>query len=81
MELFPDKAILGGLDDREGVLVEGSCDEIQREVERLIQATSGRKFILGTDCTLPTDYSAERLGFAVEACKNYSGQNNRRKIL
>lgn len=69
MEVFPDKVLLGGLDDRSGVLVDGTAEEITAEVHSLLKEMEGRPYILGTDCTLPTDYSAERLELAVKACE------------
>ena len=71
-DIFPDKVILGGLDDQDGVLVDGTPEEIQREVEGLLRQMEGRPYILGTDCTLPTDYSVERLKSAVQTCENYA---------
>lgn len=72
MEIFPDKVLLGGLDDRAGVLVDGTPEEIHNEIYGLLDQTKGRPFILGTDCTLPTDYSKERLQEAVDACQQYA---------
>lgn len=67
--IFPDKVILGGLDDRAGVLVDGSTEEIIREVKRLRALAGNRPFILGADCTLPTEISLSRIKAAVDACK------------
>lgn len=72
--MFPDKVILGGLDDQTGVLVDGTPEEIQSEVGGLLRQMEGRPYILGTDCTLPTDYSAERLRHAVQACSSYAAK-------
>jgi uroporphyrinogen decarboxylase len=65
--------LLGGLDDRSGVLVEGSEAEIAREVHAVIDAVGPRGFILGADCTLPTDISLTRVRAAVEAARSYKG--------
>lgn len=69
--VFPDKVILGGLDDRAGVLVDGAREEIEAAVHSLIRKMEGRRFILGSDCTLPTDISCDRIKTAVEACGTY----------
>ena len=70
--IFRDKVILGGLDDRSGVLVDGTAVEIGAEIGSLLTRMEGRPFVLGTDCTLPTDYSRERLKLAVLACEHYA---------
>lgn len=63
------KPVLGGLDDRSGVLVEGADEEIAATVAS-IGADIGRTgFILGADCTLPTDISTDRIRVAVEAAR------------
>lgn len=70
-EIFADKVILGGLDDRAGVLVDGTREEIEAEVHSILDKMQGRRFILGADCTLPTEISSERIVTAVEACGTY----------
>lgn len=64
------KTLLGGLDDRSGVLVEGSDVEVTREVHSVINRIGRKNFILGADCTLPTDISLRRIRTAVEAARN-----------
>lgn len=76
-EIFRDKVLLGGLDDRAGVLVDGTSEEIRKEVFDLLDQMKGRPFILGTDCTLPTEYSEERLREAVSACEQYAENNKK----
>ncbi len=63
------RPILGGFDDRGGVLVEGNKEEIEREVHLLVKTYGPRNFILGADCTLPTEISYERIRWAVDALK------------
>jgi len=67
--LFPSSALLGGLDDRSGVLVSGTDEQIREEVNAILQQTGTHKFILGADCTLPTEVAYERIIAAVEAAK------------
>lgn len=64
--------ILGGFDDRSGVLIDGSYDEIENYTQNLLSNMKGRKFILGADCTLPTEISYERIKQVVLASKKYS---------
>lgn len=71
--IFADKVILGGLDDRAGVLVDGTREEIEAETHRILKQMQGRRFILGADCTLPTEIASERIAAAVDACASYRG--------
>ena len=65
--LFPGKTILGGLENRSGIIVDGSIDDIKAEVHRLRAKMKGKKFILGADCTLGADLPMERIKAAVDA--------------
>lgn len=73
-KIFADKAILGGLDDRAGVLVDGTQEDIRREVHRVIEQMGTNKFLLGADCTLPTEIPVSHIRAAVEAAADYSGK-------
>ncbi|QQO10308.1 uroporphyrinogen decarboxylase family protein [Breznakiella homolactica] len=66
-KIFKGKIILGGLDDRSGILVDGSCGDIQKAVQDIRGRMKDVPFILGADCTLPTEISPERIRWAVEA--------------
>lgn len=66
-ELFPESTLLGGLDDRAGVLVTGSDEEIDAAVAATIEQLGPRRLILGADCTLPTDIDYRRIRQAVRA--------------
>ena len=63
------RTVLGGFDDRAGVLVEETDADIDQEVRRLIESFGTRGFILGADCTLPTDIEYHRVRRAVEAAR------------
>lgn len=71
--IFPDKIILGGLDNHHGPLLEGTEDEIHREVDRLLGQVDRRRFILGADCTLPTDINRNRIRAVAQASRRFSG--------
>ena len=58
---------MGGLANRSGVLVEGSLEEIGGAVRRIIREFGPTGFILGADCTLPTEIPYERIRAAVQA--------------
>lgn len=62
-----NRVYLGGLDDRKGVLPEGTAEEIGREVRRLVDTFGYERYILGADCTLPTDLPAWRTQAAARA--------------
>lgn len=71
-ELFPDMALLGGFDDRSGVLVEGTREAIRDEAARIIREAGSRKLIIGADCTLPTELSHSRIKETVAAVRELS---------
>ena len=50
---FPGKTLLGGFDDRTGILVEGTKEEITAETDRIIEEAGKERLIIGADCTLP----------------------------
>lgn len=68
-ELFPGKTIMGGLANRSGVLVDGTDEEIAGEVKQIISKFGKKGFILGADCTLPTEINYGRIRAAVEAAR------------
>ena len=61
--IFGDTTIMGGLQNRSGVFVDGTDDELAAEVKNVIAHQGKEKFILGADCTLATetDYSRIKL--------------------
>ncbi len=66
-ELFGGKCVWGGLANRSGVLVEGSLKQLEEEVKRIVKDYGRKGFILGADCTLPTDIDHQRVRTASEA--------------
>lgn len=69
--VFPDKIQMGGLDDRSGVLVDGSASEIKAAVHAILDEAGDGSFILGADCTLPTEIDLARIRVAVDAVNSY----------
>jgi uroporphyrinogen decarboxylase len=65
--IFPGKTLLGGFDDRAGILVEGTADEIAAETRRILSEAGRKQLILGADCTLPDDIEPWRIT-AVHDC-------------
>ncbi|MDY3918359.1 MAG: uroporphyrinogen decarboxylase family protein [Candidatus Limivivens sp.] len=70
-ELFPDTAIMGGLANHGGALTDGKEEEIQKEVGSLLQKTGKKGWILGADCTLPSDIPCSRIRAAVRAAEKF----------
>lgn len=68
-KLFPGKTIMGGLRNRSGVMVEGSIPELKRAAREVIQSFGKEGFILGADCTLPTEIPYERIRAIAEAAR------------
>lgn len=66
-KLFPNSVILGGFPDRHGVLVNGTDEEIERHAKAVLEEMKGRRFIVGSDCTLPTEISYQRINKVVKA--------------
>ena len=64
-ELFK-RTIVGGMDDR-GIVVDGPPQAIQDAVQEVIANFGTKGFILGADCTFPTDINVSHIRAAVEA--------------
>lgn len=68
-KIFKDKVILGGFDDRSGELVEGSKIDIENKLKEIKNIFQDTKYIIGADCTLPTEISLERIRLVRELSK------------
>ena len=68
-KLFSGKVLMGGLPNRSGVMTEGSKEELVQEAQRLIRQFAPNGFILGADCTLPTEMPYERVKWLVDATR------------
>lgn len=68
--LFPGKTLMGGLPNRSGVMTQGTEAELAQEAQRLVRRYGPKRFILGADCTLPTDISYARIRTIVEAARS-----------
>lgn len=63
------RPILGGFDDRSGVLVDGTYAEIAAEARSIAAMNADIPFLLGADCTLPTNLDSGRIRAAVTAMR------------
>lgn len=68
-KMFPGTTIMGGLANRSGVLVDGTIEELQAFVREMIHTFGKKGFILGADCTVPTEIDYARIRAAVEAAR------------
>lgn len=67
--LFPGKVLMGGLPNRSGVMTDGSKEQLVQEAQRLVRRFGPTRFILGADCTLPTELPYERIRWLAEAAR------------
>lgn len=67
--LFGKSIILGGFPDRHGVLVAGTEEEIYSHTREVLEEMKGKPFIVGSDCTLPTEVEYGRIRSVVESIK------------
>lgn len=67
---FSHCAVMGGLANRSGVMVDGTDEELIEEVRRIITEFGKKGFILGADCTLPTEIPYERIKLIVDAARS-----------
>ncbi|MBW1697110.1 MAG: hypothetical protein JRH18_06925 [Deltaproteobacteria bacterium] len=65
-----ERPYMGGL-DRKGVIVSGSKDQIKKAVEAALQSAP-EKFILGADCTIPSEVNWDNIKTAIETAHAYS---------
>ncbi len=70
--LFPDKVILGGLDNHQGPLINGTEEELNRAVGEVIDSAGTDRLILGSDCTLPGDLPYSRIAQVAWASERYA---------
>lgn len=68
-ELFGGKSIMGGLPNHQGVLVNGSREEIEKEVKKIAENFGRKGLILGADCTLSTSQDLSRVKAVAEAAR------------
>lgn len=67
--LFPSSAVLGGFQDRSGVLIEGSRDDIYAHTAAVLEEMRDTPFVVGSDCTLPTEIDLDRIRFVVDTVR------------
>lgn len=63
------KPFMGGI-DRKGTIISGREGEITRVVKEVLN-TAPEKFILGADCTIPSEISWENIKTAISTAHEY----------
>ncbi len=76
-KIFPEKIIMGGLDNGSPALLSGSFESLEKEVHKIIQENEGFRFILASDCTLPGDLPYDRIAMVTRACETYRSKQSR----
>ncbi len=67
-EYFGDRVLLGGLNNRPGtVLTSGTKEAVQSAVCQVLKKAGNSRFILGADCSLPSDIDPARVRWVLEA--------------
>lgn len=67
---FNGRPAWGGFDNRPGgVLYSGTEEEVKEETRRLIRLAGKKGFLLGPDCSLPTDIDSRRIKWVIEASR------------
>ena len=56
---------MGGL-YRKGVILEGSSDEMAKEIYELKKSLKGKRFILGADCTILSQTPMDNIRTAIK---------------
>ncbi len=67
--LFPDSTLMGGFPNRRGIMVDGTLESIREETLRIIKDFGKTGFVIGADCTLPTETDYRRIRTIVDAAK------------
>ncbi len=67
--LFPGKTVMGGLRNRGGVIAQGTEQQLAQAARELADRYGKSGFILGADCTLPTETPYKRIRVLVDALR------------
>lgn len=69
-KLFPSCTILGGLENRSGIIIDATDEELSAEVKNIIANFGKTGFMIGADCTLPTELPYARIRVATDSAHN-----------
>ena len=68
---FPGVTVFGGYDDRSGVLVEGTKEDIINEFHKIVDEAGRKKLIIGADCTLPENIEKWRVQTVLQEARKF----------
>ncbi len=68
---FFGRPVMGGL-DRHGIIATGSPAQVQAAVQEVLQSAPN-KFILGADCTVPSEVNWANLRIAIDTAHSFQG--------
>lgn len=60
-KIFEGKAILGGFDNSQGVIVNGTKEELKAHLVGVKERMKNTKFLVGADCTLPSNIDLQQI--------------------
>lgn len=66
--LFPQQRILGGFDNKGGLLFDGSAEQLAERISGVIGRIGRERTVIGADCTLPGTTDASRVRSVVQLC-------------
>lgn len=70
VQLFPEQRLIGGFDNKKGILLEGTEEECFRQVRQTAERIGRERLIIGADCTLPQTMDRNRIRRVAEYCGN-----------
>ena len=68
MRIFPGKCILGGFDNKGGLIFDGSDDDVLKHIDGVVSRIGKGRIAIGADCTLPTDFNLSRIRMISDYC-------------
>lgn len=68
MNMFPNQKILGGFNNKCGLLMEGTEEECFDRIRDMMGQIGKQRLIIGADCTLPETIDLDKLHAIVEYC-------------
>ena len=66
---FKNKTVFGGLANHSGVMVNGTEEDVRKEVRQIVEKIGRTGFILGADCTLSSNQNMALLKAAIDEAR------------
>lgn len=68
IDMFPNQKIIGGFNNKCGVLIEGDEKRCFEQIIKVVEEIGKQRLIIGADCTLPETIDQDKLRAIVEFC-------------